>query len=261
MGSQTTVDEPTTNELRRDIARTQREMSETIDEIHYRLSPRYLMNQTKESARRVGVSTSQKFMNKVKENPIPAAMVGVGLWLLMRGSDDGADTRDYGYRADYDFREYGYDEPSKVDRVKEKASEAVDAAKEKASHLADTTKDKAADLAESTREATAHAADVARRKAWQARQQSRDFLRDSPLVAGLAAIAFGAMIAAAIPETDKEDELLGETRDRLMDRGKDLAREGINKAKHVAEAATETAKNEMKSTTSDTKTQNAPSFR
>ena len=49
-----------------------------------------------------------------------------------------------------------------------------------------------------------------------------------------------------IPETQKEDQLLGETRDRLLDRGKELAREGVEKAKHVAQAAKESAKQELR---------------
>src|SRR5438045_5763646 len=104
-------------------------MSDTIHEIQYRLSPRTIIDHTKESVRRTGVSTSQNFITKVKENPIPAAMVGVGLWLLMRNSDGG---REF---AGIEFDE----EPSKIDRVKEKATHAVDSARERVSDVADTT--------------------------------------------------------------------------------------------------------------------------
>jgi hypothetical protein len=244
MGSETTVEGQKTYELRRDIASTENEMSETIHEIQRRLSPRYIIDQTKESVRRTGVSTSQKFITKVKENPIPAAMAGIGLWLLMRDNGHGGDG--YDTREMSDFRRFDYEEPSKVDRLKSKASDAIDEAREKVSDLAGTTKEKAADLAESTRETASHVAEAARRKAFQARQQSRDLLRDSPLVAGLAALALGAMVAAVIPETEKENEMLGETRDELLDRGKDLAREGMDKAKRVVSVATEIAKNEVR---------------
>ena len=46
----------------------------------------------------------------------------------------------------------------------------------------------------------------------QARSQTRDLLQDSPLVAGIAALALGAIVAAVIPETGKEDQLLGTLR-------------------------------------------------
>ena len=231
MGSTSTVGESKKpEELRGDIERTQREMSETIHEIEYRLSPRTLINQTKESVRRAGVSTSQKFIDKVKENPIPAAMVGVGLWLLMRNSSDDGNTVEF-----YPSDRLTFDEPSKVDAAKAKASEAVDKAREKASEMRETA-----------RQATSRLAMEARSRAFQARTQTRDVLRDTPLVAGIAAIALGAIVAAVIPETQKEDQLLGETRDRLLDRGKELAREGVEKAKHVAQAAKESAKQELR---------------
>jgi len=271
MGRETVVDEPKTDTLRRDIARTQHEMSETIDEIHHRLSPRYIMNQTKEKVRRTGVSTSQTFITKVKENPIPAAMVGIGLWLLTRSSDQSDD----GGLREVSERNFATarleEEPSAADRARRKASYAVDTAREKAAHLAESTRDtvtdvadaakgKAAELADSTRERTSYVADAARRKAHAAQQQTRDLLRDSPLVAGLAAIALGAIVAAVIPETDKENELLGETRDRLLDQTKDLAREGLDKAKRVAAVATDTVKQQVRSASTDTAT-GTPQFR
>jgi hypothetical protein len=76
-----------TRRIRHDIDRTQREMSRTIDEIGVRFSPDYIMHRTKESARRAGVNTSRSLMEKVKANPIPAAMVGIGLYLMMHSSD------------------------------------------------------------------------------------------------------------------------------------------------------------------------------
>jgi ElaB/YqjD/DUF883 family membrane-anchored ribosome-binding protein len=270
VGSGTGVEEPRTHALRRDIGKTQREMSETIHEIEHRLSPRNLMQQTKTSVRRAGVNTSHKFIDQVKENPIPAAMVGVGLWLLLRNSGDGAAPH---YRDDVRDYPSAYEEPSKVDRMKEKASDAVDTAREKVSHLADTTmekvshladttKEKVSDVAESTRETASHLMRAARTQASAARWETRDFLRESPLVVGLAAVALGAIVAAVIPETAKEDELLGATRDRLLDRGKDLAHEGIDKAKHVAEVATVAAQEEVRSmSTTDATGSAAPSFR
>jgi ElaB/YqjD/DUF883 family membrane-anchored ribosome-binding protein len=271
MGHETGVDETRTHALRRDIAHTERDMGETIQEIRRRMSPRYVMDQTKESVRRTSVSTSQTVMSKVKENPIPAAMVGVGLWLLFRGSDHEGDGR-MRYTNERDFGRFDLDdEPSTVSRARAKASHAVDEARDKASHLADsarekvsdvadTTREKVTEMADSTRETASRVADVARQKAYQARQQTHDLMRDSPLVAGLAAVALGAILAAAIPETEAENELLGEKRDHMLEQAKDLAREGVDKAKRVASAAAESVKNETRSPSPDTAA-NMPQFR
>jgi vacuolar-type H+-ATPase subunit H len=166
---------PSVEELRHDIAGTQHEMSETVHEIEHRLSPRYLMQQTKSSVRRAGVSTSHRFIDKVKENPIPAAMVGMGLWLFLRNSDDEAPR--YNRDEPRDFETSVYEEPSNVERAKERAADVVENARDKASHLADTmkekasqladtTKEKVSDVAESTRETAAHFAQSARTQAY-----------------------------------------------------------------------------------------------
>src|SRR5687767_2591452 len=90
-----------TRAIRRDIERTQREMSRTIEEIQQRLSPQYIMQRTKDSVREAGVRTSRSVIDKIKANPIPAAMVGIGLFLLARDNDDDVDA---------DFRPYqGWD--------------------------------------------------------------------------------------------------------------------------------------------------------
>ena len=57
--------------------------------------------------------------------------------------------------------------------------------------------------------------------------ESLDLLTTNPMISGLAAFALGAIAGALIPETQKEHELLGETRDRLTQRAKDAARERV----------------------------------
>ena len=214
-----------TEELRRDIARTQHEMTETIHEIQRRLSPRYMAEQTKDSMRRTGVN----IIDKIKTNPIPAMMAGAGLWLLFRGSDD-AGSRDA----------WEYDQhPGRLDEVKYRASE-------KAHEIAESARETTSRLKESASETAHHVSEVTRRRAQMTRIEAKDFLREQPLVAGLAAIALGAIIGAAIPETDKENALMGETRDRLLDRAENVAREGVNRAKHVAQVAKSVAKDEVR---------------
>lgn len=86
-----------------------------------------------------------------------------------------------------------------------------------------------------------------------------DKLTENPLVGGLVALTVGAVIGAMIPATNRENELLGETRDRMFDGVKRAARTGVDQAKHVAvsavsaakDAATETAKREAPNVTSE----------
>lgn len=228
--TEVTGESDSTRAIRNDIARTRRDMSHTIDEIQYRFSPEHM----KQSVRRTGVNTSRKLIDKVKENPIPAAMVGVGLWMLFRDHDSGgAGFRPQRYRS-YDV-DSDFDEDDRLEQAKDRMRNAAESAREKASEISDRAGEKVDELKEQTRE-----------KVMMARNETRDFINDSPLIAGIAALALGALLGGVIPESDKENELLGDTRDRLLDRTKVLANDAMDRAKNVASAAAETAKNEAK---------------
>jgi hypothetical protein len=43
-----------------------------------------------------------------------------------------------------------------------------------------------------------------------------EMMQENPLMIGAAAVALGAIVGFAFPATEKENELLGETRDRVM---------------------------------------------
>jgi ElaB/YqjD/DUF883 family membrane-anchored ribosome-binding protein len=223
-----------TNEIRREIERTQREMSHTIDEIQHRLSPHYMMQKTKNSMREAGVNASRSFMDKVRDNPIPAAMVGVGMWLLMRDSD--SDRGRYEVEFTPEYRDMEYEGGSRMAEARERAG-----------HLAEETRERASQIADRAR----NIGNTARYRMSSAGRHSRDVFTDNPMVAGLTALAVGALLGALIPETEKEHELLGESRDRLAERAKDLAREGASRARDIAtsatQAATDAVKTEVKS--------------
>lgn len=59
-----------------------------------------------------------------------------------------------------------------------------------------------------------------------AEPQSESML-DRPLIAGLAALAVGAIAGAIIHETDREHQLFGTARDRLLESARNAARERV----------------------------------
>jgi ElaB/YqjD/DUF883 family membrane-anchored ribosome-binding protein len=110
--------------IRQNIERRRAQMSETINRIQYRLDPDRLRNEAEEAvrdatigkvedmaykARRRVERTQRGVVQKVKNNPIPAALIGLGLgWLVMSGNNEEEDNYDYDrYRYGYD--RYGYD--------------------------------------------------------------------------------------------------------------------------------------------------------
>jgi hypothetical protein len=63
-------------------------------------------------------------------------------------------------------------------------------------------------------------------------------MRENPLMVGAAAAVIGAAVGMALPETERENEWLGEAKETVVDRAQEMAR---NAATAVQEAAGDVA--------------------
>ncbi len=72
-------------------------------------------------------------------------------------------------------------------------------------------------------------------RAQEAGQQAYSALTDNPLAFGGVALAVGAAVGLLLPATQREDQLIGEYRDELVDRGQNVAQEAAQRAQKVAE--------------------------
>lgn len=304
--------------IRREIQRTRAQMGHTIDEIQRRLSPDYLINQTQDALRETAVekveNMAQMAENKmynwrtsaiqtVKDNPIPSALVGIGLgWLLLSNGNDhdeyeyeydnlyyGDDPRDTGTRYDpgfYGVQAYGPGAYRSADTGQERlrdaretlgevandatdwAGDAAARAKRSVDNAADSVRDQAGDVADSMRESIHSVADEAEERARMAREQvsqrasrlpreariqyrrtKRSFwqtMEENPLAVGAAALAVGAVVGMVLPGTEKENELLGSTRDNLIDDASAMAKQTLHRAQSVAEQTAQVAAKEAK---------------
>ena len=59
-------------------------------------------------------------------------------------------------------------------------------------------------------------------------------MRENPLVAGAAAAVIGAVVGIALPETERENEWLGDAKETVMDRAQDVAREAATAVQEAA---------------------------
>jgi hypothetical protein len=77
-------------------------------------------------------------------------------------------------------------------------------------------------------------------------------LHDNPLAVGAAALAVGAVVALAVPQTQQEHQVMGPTRDKLVVKAQDTAhevaervqtaaQETVQKVEHVAQEARDAA--------------------
>jgi hypothetical protein len=164
----------------------------------------------------------QGLLDRVKDNPIPAALAGIGLgWLAFAGESD---------RDDYDGPRglYGqYDDGRTESTTMSQVSGSV-------SNAASDVADAAQRVASQTRELTQDATRRARQTGRRAQSELQRMTRDNPLAVSAGALLLGAIVGLAVPETERENELLGETRDSMLDKAQDLARTATSRAQDAA---------------------------
>jgi hypothetical protein len=120
----------------------------------------------------------------------------------------------------------------------DKASELAGQAREMASDVAGSVRRQASDLGRQASEL----GDQARRTVREARTGFWDTIEEQPLVVGAATLAAGLLVGLLLPSTGQEDELMGKTRDSLLDEVKELGQEALETGKQIASAATETVR-------------------
>ena len=195
---------------------------------------------------------------KIKANPLPAAMIGAGLFMMMRSKDD---DHDLYWETGYEIEDEGM-----MDRARMRSHSAAADIREKSHHAADAMREKTHRAAEAVKEEIGEAADHLRSGTERARQRAAllnartrvrarrartDFwtsFNENPLAIGAIGLAVGALLGTAVPESEREIELMGDARERLGERVKSTAREKADQVRHVATAAAGAAKDAAKET-------------
>jgi ElaB/YqjD/DUF883 family membrane-anchored ribosome-binding protein len=85
-----------------------------------------------------------------------------------------------------------------------------------------------------------HLGNEARSQLTHAGQRSVEYADENPLLVGALAIAAGVGVGLALPATRHENELFGETRDRLLDDAQSLLGEARQTARDVGATARDT---------------------
>jgi ElaB/YqjD/DUF883 family membrane-anchored ribosome-binding protein len=294
-------------EIRENIEQTRAEMSETINAIQERLSPANLKEQVMEevreqfqeakdtvrqatigkvedmvqSASNTVYETRRTIVQTIRENPIPAALVGIGLgwlWMNARSNESSRYRSAVGRRGSYGdayggaerYREgsvgygqvgYGSAVPRgdgyapvssnyPAGRNEGTGRGTLDRAQEAASSLASTAQEKVSGAVSQAQETATYLADQAQRQTRYAGERLQDALEDNPLAVGAVALALGAAVGFSLPLTNKENQLMGEARDTLVDKAQTLAQDTMQTVQRVAERVTDETKTAIKDETS-----------
>lgn len=141
--------------------------------------------------------------------------------------------------------ETGRDLKDKASEVGERASQSASEATERAKQIGQHA---ATQIQETAEQAQARMNEMGQRTQMQYYRTKDRFgkaLDEQPFIIAALGIAVGAAIGATLPRTRRENELLGETRDELVERATDTAREQAEvvkeSAQRVAQAATQEA--------------------
>jgi ElaB/YqjD/DUF883 family membrane-anchored ribosome-binding protein len=258
LGTEAEVDE--VEATRVEIERTRAGMSETVDAIQDRLSPENLKQQAKDRVKEATVGKAQDagsgIMDTIRQNPLPAALTGIGLgWLFVNARKQSSyrptyrdvTYRDAAYVEGYPPTSGAYGYPPRYEDEGmggSSAAQAAERARDKVGETAGRAQDKAGELASRTQDGASQLGDQARYQARRAGDGFQRVLQENPLTVGALAVGVGAAIGLAIPETSKEHEVMGEARDNLVDKAQEKVQETQQKAQKVAEEAQSAAQQE-----------------
>jgi ElaB/YqjD/DUF883 family membrane-anchored ribosome-binding protein len=164
-------------------------------------------------------------MNRLLSHPVPTALAAMGLtWLAF---SNGSIEQTY-YKPGSRERTSGGDaDESTMSKWADSASDAAGRAQEYAG-----------DVTARAQEYANEAGEAVRRGSRQARNGLSRMLDENPLLVGAAALAIGAVVGASIPETEQENEWLGEARDNVLEQAEEMAG---NAASVVQDAAADMA--------------------
>ena len=216
----------TAHELRSEIAQTRADMSETIDAIQEKLRPGHIASaaadrvkgaattaarsmagaaaQTAEDVMDTTRRTADRLSDDGRMNTVAGAMVGIGAaWLLIDRWRKSTRQQHWRHERRSSYRQHGSDYDDQFDTWS--SEDMAGSGYEGASATARQIRDRATETTD------------------RVRSGFERLLQSNPLMVGAAAVAVGATIGLALPETESENEWLGETRDSMMEHAQEVA--------------------------------------
>jgi hypothetical protein len=267
-------DEASTAEIRGDIEETRAELGATLGELGSRLDPQHVMEQAKENVREATIGrvenaveeagatakgTADMVMQTIRENPIPAALAGTGLFLLWRNRSQGGNGSSFrGSGSTYRGSEgYGYADQRYLMEPQSGGSGIASSAKDTAANaaskvgsgvenvagsvgegvgnVANTVGQGVGSVADTVGQGASQAIDRSRQTAYQIGSQLDRFMQRSPLAMGAVAAGLGAVVGAMVPETAQEREVLGDATAKLGNTMRETVDQAMDKVEEQAD--------------------------
>jgi ElaB/YqjD/DUF883 family membrane-anchored ribosome-binding protein len=277
-----TVD-PEIDQLVEEIVYTREEMTGTVEQIGDRLDPKNIVAEATGSVRNATIGKVESVANSasdmvsnvgqtagemvsnagqtaqqagsgivgaIRRNPVPAAMVGIGLgWLAMsnRGSSSSSRYSDWsdggrswgdGNRmsgSTWDTTGYsdsgsGFGGQGFTDKVGNTAGRVGDTAGQVVGNVQQTAGEVVQNVQQTAGQVPYQVQGVAR----QVQDNAGRMIQENPLAVGAIALALGTAVGMALPSTQKEQQILGQARDNLIDKAETKASDAMSKVEETA---------------------------
>ncbi len=242
-------------DIENDIERTRAEVSSTIDAIQEKLTPGEMMDQALRYLRAHGAGDFGRNLGRqVRDNPLPVALVGLGVaWLAMGGRrhgdpparEDASPIRPYPVSTAHDDGEAGERVRDTLSDAAGRVKDSVSGAARRARELAHDAGSRLGGVGGDVRMRAGALQGRTRMQVERARERTLRMADEQPLVLAAVGVAIGAAIGAALPSTRREDTLLGTTRDGLLEGAGDVARDGLRGVASSAQRVARTAREEV----------------
>jgi hypothetical protein len=257
-----------TDKIEADIARTRARLDSRLDQLQHHLSPKQLVNDAFAYFRGVdGTGFTRDLVARTKSNPLPVALVGVGLAWLMVSNSAGTSVPKQPEPDDLETRirhaegqvtqTSGEDNDSYAARIHDARGTVLG--------IARTASDTAGSYAQRLREGLVAATDGTRRTSHDITQgagraygrlsdaagrggsalqkgtqtmaiSARDTLSSigkNPFALGVIAAVIGAVAGALLPTFEQEEVVFGSAATKLRTAGSDLAQDVVDRGRRV----------------------------
>ena len=251
-----------TSAIRADIERTRERLGANVEALGAQLNPSNLKQRLKDSVREATIGKVQHMASNtteritetgrglaqvIRDNPLPAAVAAAGLGWLILSSRDQRDARRLPNNDPYEF---GNTRESGQSKVRESVRNIAGSVADKAHDLTERAGDATQRVVEKAKEAGEVVAEKADAAVQSVQQRTRSGTRrlgnqfeDTPIGVGAVALALGLAVGMSVPATRKEAELMGDARDKLLDKTRERVAETTERVERVVERAMPEVKN------------------
>jgi len=241
----------TSAEVESEVEASRDHLDRNMEALKQKMSPGQLFDEAARMFGGAGQEVASRFVEQAKANPMPLAVMGLGLaWLL--ASDNRRPAASTGYvgeprsfagASDVGGADGGL--RGKAHAAGERAHEMMEGLQERVGGARAAAADATRSAGESMGSIAADARERAGQVGHQARRTFMDTMESEPLLVAGLGLVVGAAIGAALPATEAENRMMGERRDHLVEKGKALAQSGVEKAGAAAQATYNAAKSEL----------------